>query len=149
MKTIYETPNLDKKTQYNLMKAPDMEKMSEHVGAEILYMKSKKNLLNSLYGLMAQDPLRIPLVYSYHKNEFTGENTLEIHEKDVIPEEEYNKYINKAFLTYAWGVCVTANARRRLHDGMRILADQGAEFVYGDTDSLKYIGDVDWTELTW
>lgn len=32
MKTIYETPNLDKKTQYNLMKAPDMEKMSAHVG---------------------------------------------------------------------------------------------------------------------
>lgn len=113
-------------------------------GSEILYMKSK-NLLNSLYGLMAQDPLRIPLVYGYHKNEFTGENILEIHEKNVIPEDEYNKYINKAFLTYAWGVWVTANARRRLHDGMRILADQGADFVYGDTDSLKYIGNVDWT----
>lgn len=32
MKTIYETPNLDKKTKYNMMKAPDMEKMSAHVG---------------------------------------------------------------------------------------------------------------------
>ena len=32
MKTIYVTPKLDKKTQYNLMKAPVMEKMSDHVG---------------------------------------------------------------------------------------------------------------------
>ena len=38
MKTIYETPNIDKKTRYNLMKAPDMEKMSVHVG-EIISVK--------------------------------------------------------------------------------------------------------------
>ena len=42
------------------------------------------------------------------------------------------------------GVCgdwVTANARYRLEEGLR-LAGEGA--IYTDTDSVKYIGEVDW-----
>lgn len=38
MTTVYETQNLDKKTQYYLMKAPDKEKMSAHVG-EVISVK--------------------------------------------------------------------------------------------------------------
>lgn len=54
-----------------------------------------------------------------------------------------------AFLSYAWGVYVTACSRKRLADGIDIVTKNGTEpmnFIYSDTDSIKYIGDPDFTE---
>lgn len=100
-------------------------------GQEIYYMKSK-NKLNSIYGMMAQDPVKQSIVFSNGDWE-SGEEAME----DLLCAS--NK---KAFLCYQWGVWVTAWARYRLQEGIKLAGDN---FVYCDTDSVKYIGEIDWT----
>ena len=114
----------------------ELKGIPEH---EVYYMKSK-NRLNSIYGMMATDPLRIPW-------EFTDKPDKEpfTQPEDVNERELYAEALRKAFLSYAWGVWVTAWARYYLELGIRAAHEQGA-FVYCDTDSVKYLGDVDWTE---
>ena len=48
----------------------------------------------------------------------------------------------RAWISYQWGVWVTAQARYRLYEGIKLA---GENAVYCDTDSVKYIGDVDFT----
>lgn len=114
-------------------------------GQELYYDKSKA-LLNSLYGMMAQSPLKPEIIFQ-QVGEWPDELT-------DLPREEYiarcaailEKYNRKAFLAYQWGVWVTAHARAALEEGIRIVENTpGAHFVYCDTDSVKYIGSVDWT----
>lgn len=108
-------------------------------GQELLYMKSK-NKLNSLYGMCAQDPVKQSILFI--NNDFQEQN-----EEEAKLLLEHNK---KAFLAYQWGVWVTAWARYRLEEGI-ILAHGDIEnpnspqFVYCDTDSVKYLGDIDFT----
>lgn len=99
-------------------------------GEELHYMKSK-NKLNSIYGMMAQDPVK-------HSIEFINDD-FEPDDKD--PEELLQVHNGKAFLAYQWGVWVTAHSRERLEEGIR-LAGEG--FVYCDTDSVKHMEDIDW-----
>lgn len=101
-------------------------------GEEIYYMKSK-NKLNSIYGMTAQDPGKQDILF------IDGVFT-ELEEPLETVLERYNK---RAFLTYAWGVWVTAWARYRLYEGVKLAGDG---FVYCDTDSVKYVGDIDWSE---
>lgn len=109
------------------------------LGQELLYMKSK-NKLNSLYGMCAQDPVKQSILFI--NNDFQEQN-----EEEAKLLLEHNK---KAFLAYQWGVWVTAWARYRLEEGI-ILAHGDIEnpnspqFVYCDTDSVKYLGDIDLT----
>ena len=100
-------------------------------GQEVYYTKSK-NKLNSCYGMMAQDPGKQSKIFK------DGEWTVEEKEQPEILDER-NKH---AFLAYQWGVWVTAWARYELEDGLKIA---GHNFVYCDTDSVKYIGDCDFT----
>ena len=100
-------------------------------GQEVFYMKSK-NKLNSVYGMMAQDPVKQDIL-------FINEEWTESQEDEKELLEAYNK---KAFLPYQWGVWVTAWARFRLQEGIRLAGDN---FVYCDTDSVKYLGEIDWT----
>ena len=101
-------------------------------GQEIYYMKSK-NKLNSIYGMMAQNPVKQDIVYN------SGVwSTASDPEAEILAESN-----RKAFLCYQWGVWCTAWARYRLQEGIKLA---GENFVYCDTDSVKYIGDVDWTE---
>lgn len=78
--------------------------------------------------------------------------------KNEITDEEMNKEIEelesellaeanrKAFLAYQWGVWTTAQSRMCLEKGLRLIHEtEGAEFIYCDTDSLKYTGTVDWS----
>lgn len=104
---------------------------------EYQYMKSK-NKLNSIYGMMAQDPVKPDILFKDGDFEIS-------HEKSG--PELLDQYYRRAFLSYAWGVWVTSWARFRLEEGIRIVHDTpGAEFLYCDTDSVKYIGNVDFTE---
>ena len=96
-------------------------------GQEIYYMKSK-NKLNSIYG-----PVKQSIIFS-NGNWESGEEPME----ELL--ETSNK---KSFLCYQWGVWVTAWARYRLQEGIKLAGDN---FVYCDTDSVKYIGEIDWTE---
>lgn len=106
-------------------------------GMEVYYDKSKA-LLNSLYGMMAQDPVKHSLLFKQ-----IGDWDIDTTKTD---EELLEKSNSKAFLAYQWGVWVTAHSRMALERGIRLVHEtEGAEFVYCDTDSVKYTGDVDWT----
>lgn len=102
-------------------------------GEEVQYMKSK-NKLNSIYGMMAQDPVKQDI--KYEVGEFV--------EQDEVPEYLLEKSNARAFLCYQWGCWVTAWARYRLEEGIRLAHEDGADFIYCDTDSVKYIGEIDW-----
>ena len=106
---------------------------------QIFYEKSK-NKLNSIYGMSAQNPVKQSIT-------FTGKDW-QINFDETV-EELLAKSNKRAFFPYQWGVWTTSWARFRLEEGIR-LAAAGAEtgvsdFVYCDTDSVKYIGEVDWT----
>lgn len=104
--------------------------MKDVLGEELFYMKAK-NKLNSIYGMMAQDPVKQTVEFIENDFEFRNDDA----------EVLLQKSNSKAFLAYQWGVWVTAWARFRLEEGIR-LAGEG--FVYCDTDSVKYLGDIDW-----
>ena len=124
-------------------------------GQEIYYDKAKA-LLNSLYGMMAQASIKPKQIFKQcgdfdtDYSEIEEDETLtpqERKEKIIEKEKELlGKFNQKAFLAYQWGVWVTAHARKALEDGIRLVHEtEGASFVYCDTDSVKYIGRVDWT----
>ena len=105
-------------------------------GQEIFYDKAKA-LLNSLYGMMAQDPVKHSLIFRQFGD----------WDEDDTPDEELlGKSNRRAFLAYQWGVWVTAHSRDALERGIRLVHEtEGADFVYCDTDSVKYTGSVDWS----
>lgn len=86
--------------------------------------------------MTAQNPLK--LNFQFYENGF--------HLLDVIPEEELRKYNRHAFLAYQWGVWCTAWARWELQRMIDISGD-GVKtescFIYADTDSVKYTGEID------
>lgn len=113
-------------------------------GQEIYYTKAK-NKLNSIYGMMAQNPVKRSLVFQsagvldkYGQIDYYPEDESKS-DKELLEESE-----RKAFLCYQWGCWITAWARYRLREGIWLVIEQGGEFLYCDTDSVKYIGDVDW-----
>lgn len=103
-------------------------------GMEVYYDKSK-NLLNSLYGMMAQDPVKQSI--EFIQGEFI---------QGAQPVGELlSGAVKKAFLCYQWGVWVTAHARRELRRAIDLC---GMNFVYTDTDSVKYVkSEIDWETL--
>lgn len=106
-------------------------------GQEIYYDKSKA-LLNSLYGLCVQRILREPII-------FDGKEYVTDDEWDK--QKAFDKAIEHPFNSYAWGVWITALSRLRLEEGLRIVHDSpNAYFIYTDTDSIKYQGDLDLTK---
>ena len=99
---------------------------------ELYYMK-QKNKLNSIYGMSVQSPVK---------------QTIDFMDDFVERSDDERELLEKAnahaFLTYAWGVWTTAHARYELEKAIRIA---GSGFIYCDTDSVKYIGDVDFSVL--
>lgn len=115
-------------------------------GQEVYYTKSK-NKLNAIYGMMAQDPSKLKILYQ--QNGVVGkygEIQYYIDDTSKTQEEVLDESNRRAFEAYQWGVWVTAWARYRLHEAMWVIDEQGAEILYCDTDSAKYLGFVDWTE---
>lgn len=109
----------------------------------MLYVKSK-NKFNSVYGMSAQDPVKQSLIYDYHdEDDFKSlkEDTRDI----LILLDEGNK---RAAMPYQWGVWTTAYARMFLQEGIDLVKNTpDAYVIYCDTDSVKYIGDVDFDVL--
>lgn len=94
-----------------------------------LYMYAKsKNKLNSFFGMACTDPLRDEWLYD--------PKTRQIELQKFNVEIAINKQKNKIAMPFAWGVWITAHARKRLYDGLKIAGDNA---VYWDTDSVKYI----------
>ena len=97
-------------------------------GQDLYYMKAK-NKLNSVYGMSVQSPVKQSIDFV---DDFIDRND---------DETELLQAANKrAFQSYAWGVWTTAHARAELEDAIELCGDR---FVYCDTDSVKYIGYVD------
>ena len=91
-------------------------------GEEVMYMKSKAKIC-SIYGLAAQKP-------QHEQYEF---------EDDVIKFIGLENWEEcKPLLPYQWGCWCTAHAREHLEEGIKIAGDN---FIYTDTDSVKYISD--------
>lgn len=105
-------------------------------GQEYQYMKAK-NKQNSIFGMTAQDPVKESILYQ--DDEFIIDNSKT--KKELLEE-----FIKRAFIPYTWGVWCTAWARYELERGMRIVTDQGGTFIYCDTDSVKYLGNVDFSK---
>lgn len=102
-------------------------------GEEYYYMKSK-NKVNSVYGLSVQDPCKDNILYDDGLFDMEG----------ISVSELLDKYYRTCFTSYAWGVWVTAWAR---YDLRRALWLVGRDAVYVDTDSVKFVGDHDFTDL--
>ena len=116
----------------------DKTELKGVAGQEIFYDKSKA-LLNSLYGMMAQDPVKRNLIFK-QVGDWEEDTSL-------TDEEILGKSNRRAFLAYQWGVWVTAHSRDALERGIRLVHEtEGADFVYCDTDGVKYTGTVDWTD---
>ena len=120
---------------------------------QVFYEKIKAKI-NALYGMCAQNPVKENLLFAppeavaafYMKHpEYMqpppGSNY--IPDESRTPEELLARYNRRAFLVYQWGVWVTAHARRELQEMIDLAGDN---FVYTDTDSVKYLGELDLTE---
>lgn len=96
-------------------------------GREVEYLLNKE-MINSVYGMCVTDIVRDEQVYD---GENWSKNLSDLNESI----KEYNKS-KKRFLSYAWGVWVTAYARRNLWSGIFELKD---DYIYSDTDSVKFL----------
>ena len=103
-------------------------------GKENEYANAKE-LLNSCYGMTVTDIVRDEMTYI--DNMWPGEGIRKDEEKPLPDyEKEISKYNNNngRFLFYAWGLYVTAYARRNLFTG---IMEFGEDYIYSDTDSIK------------
>ena len=95
-------------------------------GKETEYLLSK-GMLNSVYGMCVTDIVKDNAIYSDDDN--WGFEKVDINEEI----QKYNDSKNR-FLYYAWGIWVTAYARRNLWTGILAV---GKDYIYSDTDSIK------------
>ena len=105
----------------------DKTELKNVKGSELYYMLAKAKL-NSIYGMSVQSPVKQNI--KYIDDEFITEYIDEF--------ELLDKNNSKAFLSYAWGVWTTARAREQLEIAIKMV---GNNFVYCDTDSVKFIDD--------
>lgn len=102
-------------------------------GEELFYFKNKE-LLNSIYGMSVQDPVKQSIKFA--DLAYTLDET-------KSREDIYNAKHKNIFTQYAYGVWTTAHARESLQAGIDLCGDN---LVYVDTDSCKYLGQIDFTE---
>lgn len=93
-------------------------------GKENEYLNSKE-MINSAYGMAVTDICRDEIMFDGD----WSKNAVDI----ISAIEKYNN-TPKRFLSYLWGVWVTAYARKNLFTGIWEL---GTDYVYSDTDSVK------------
>lgn len=103
-------------------------------GQEIYYTKSK-NKLNSVAGMSEQCPVKRSAIYK--DRHWTEDDT-----NWITLLEKSNR---RGFFPYQWGVWTTSWGRFRLAEGVD-KAEAIDGFVYCDTDSVKYLGKIDWSE---
>lgn len=95
-------------------------------GKEQDYQMAKGDL-NGLYGMMAMSPLRDVIEY--------GD---EWDKTPAVFDEALEKYNNSytRFVSYPWGCYVTSRARQNLYEAILNIGKE--DFIYSDTDSVKY-----------
>ena len=114
------------------------ERGDEEEAANLAYLYAKsKNRLNGIFGMCYTNPVHN--VISINEDGEWIEDVPEI--EDAL--KKYWKSRN-SFLVYAWGVWITAWARRHLEDLFNALGQD--KVIYGDTDSGKAV-DVDISKI--
>lgn len=103
-------------------------------GKEIEYQK-EKNKFNALYGMSVTNMIRDNVVYKDDVEEWFEE---ELSNDEIIDKLQIEK--KKSFLSFAWGVWVTAYARDNL---LRRVIELDDYVVYCDTDSCKLVDGYD------
>ena len=108
------------------------------VAGMALFYDKFKNLINAVYGCSAQDPGKDTIIYNENPTDENGLYTYEGKDLDDI------LYHARPSQPYQWGVWTTARARERLQIMIDAVHENpDSEFVYTDTDSVKYIGAFD------
>lgn len=105
----------------------------------LTYMNNKAKL-NAVYGMTVEDPCKDTI--DFIDGEFI--------QRDEPLEKLLKRHNKSAFLSYAFGIWTTAWSRMLLADGIDAITENGkapANFVYSDTDSIKYVGSPDLTKL--
>lgn len=87
----------------------------------------KKNMLNSLYGMMVFNPVKDE--YIFDDDEWKV-NKIEIDDERIAKMNDDRQ----RFTFYLWGVFVTTYARNNLYSALLECKD---DFIYSDTDSVK------------
>lgn len=98
-------------------------------GFEVEYAK-EKNKFNALYGMSVTNMIRDEVLYDV----ITDWSERELTNEEI--KEKLNEEKSKAFLSFSYGVWITAFARSNLLKNLIKLDDF---VVYSDTDSLKLI----------
>lgn len=119
-----------------IKEAEEREADEELADLTYLYAKSK-NRLNGIFGMCYTNPVHN--IISINEDGEWIEDAPEI--ADAL--KKYWKSRN-SFLVYAWGVWITAWARRHLEDLFNALGQD--KVIYGDTDSGKAV-DVDISKI--
>ena len=119
----FATPKYELKIKLKEMEKQGKEHTIEYQELEIEYMKSK-NKLNSIYGMMVQKltnpQYEIDDDYLWHE-----------------VEQEYHNNGKPLMRNFLYGIYITAYSRR---DWVRnVVHNCPYNFVYGDTDSIKFI----------
>lgn len=96
-------------------------------GKEEEYAREKANF-NSIYGMSVTNTIRDEVTY----NNDTGWSERELTNTEILLKLQDEK--SKGFLSFAYGVWVTAYARRNLIENILKLDEY---LIYADTDSLK------------
>lgn len=110
-------------------------------GDPYLYNKYKKKI-NADFGMMLTDICRREITF----NPNSKENPFDLEPWNIEGSMERYYKSRNSFLSYQWGVWVTAHCRNRLQ---KAIDRMGIDAYYCDTDSLKYLGnhDNDFAEL--
>lgn len=114
------------------------EREAEEEAANLAYLYAKsKNRLNGIFGMCYTNPV--------HNKIFIKEDGKWDEDVPDIADalKKYWKSRN-SFLVYAWGVWITAWARRHLEDLFNALGQD--KVIYGDTDSGKAV-DIDISKI--
>lgn len=113
--------------EFVLQKYVNKTKYKNVEGMEVEYAK-EKNKFNALYGMSVTNMIRDEVIY---------DNELDWQERELTNEEiieKLNEEKKKAFLSFSYGVWVTAFARSNLLKNVIKLDEY---VVYCDTDSMK------------
>lgn len=115
--------------EFVLEKYVNKTKYKNVAGKEVDYSK-EKNKFNALYGMSVTNLIRDNVIYDnengWHEEKLTNEEIIDALEKEK----------KKSFLSFAYGVWVTAFARNNLLKNVIKLDEY---VVYCDTDSIKLI----------
>lgn len=105
----------------------------KYTGDNEILLTKVKNKFNGIYGLTAQRSVQRSVLFV--DNVFKYE--------DIDEEKEYNKFLTYGKLSFMWGVWVTAHARMLFHEAFTMC---GIRYIYGDTDSVKFLNSPDIVE---